>query len=54
LTNNKVEITKEIVIRELLDFRKFHVDVKDIKNLFQWWEKHESKFLSVDFFTSKS
>jgi hypothetical protein len=36
MTNDNVEITKEIVIKELLDFKKFHVDVKDIKNLFQW------------------
>jgi hypothetical protein len=50
MTNNNAEITNEIAIRELLDFRKFHVDVKYIKNLFQWWEKHESKFLPVDFF----
>ncbi len=45
MTNNNVEITKEIVIRELLDFKKFHVNVKNIKKFFQWWEKHEFKFL---------
>jgi len=31
MTNNNVKITKEIVKRELLDFKRFHVDVKDIK-----------------------
>jgi hypothetical protein len=45
MTNNNVEITKEIVIRELLDFKKFHVNVKNIKKFSQWWEKHEFKFL---------
>jgi hypothetical protein len=31
MTNNNAKTTKEIVTRELLDFRRFHVDVKDIK-----------------------
>jgi len=31
MTNNNVKIIKEIVTRELLDFRRFHVDVKYIK-----------------------
>jgi len=35
MTNNNVKTAKEIVTRELLDFRRFHVDVKDIKNLLQ-------------------
>jgi hypothetical protein len=34
MISNNVEIAKEIVTRELLDFRRFHVDVKNIKNLF--------------------
>jgi hypothetical protein len=49
MTINNVETAKEIVTWELLDFRKFHVDVKDIKNPLQWWEKHESKFPIVSF-----
>jgi hypothetical protein len=49
MTNNNVETTKEIVARELLDFRKFHVDVKDIKDPLQWWEKHESRFHVISF-----
>jgi len=48
MTNN-MEIAKEIVTRELLDFRRFHVDLKEIKNPFQWWEKHESIFPVVTF-----
>jgi hypothetical protein len=33
MTNNNAETTKEIVTRALLDFKRFHVDVKDIKTL---------------------
>ncbi len=44
-----MEIAKEIVTKELLDFRRFHVDLKEIKNPFQWWEKHESRFSIVTF-----
>jgi hypothetical protein len=49
MTNNNFKIVKEIVSRELLDFRRFQVDVKYIKNPPQWWEKHESKFNIVGF-----
>jgi hypothetical protein len=49
MTNNNVETTKEIVTRELLDFRRFHVDVKNTKNPLQWWEKHEFGFLVISF-----
>jgi hypothetical protein len=49
MTNNNTKTTKEIVTKELLDFKKFHVDVKDKKNLIQWWEKHECRFLVVSF-----
>jgi hypothetical protein len=31
MTNNNIETTKEIVSKESLDFKKFHVDVKDMK-----------------------
>jgi hypothetical protein len=34
MIDNNAKTTKEIA-RELLDFRRFHVDVKDIKNHFQ-------------------
>jgi hypothetical protein len=40
---------KEIITRELFNFRRFHVDVKNIKNPLQWWEKHESKFPTFGF-----
>ncbi len=32
MTTSSSEPTKELVIKELLDFRRFHVDVKDIKS----------------------
>jgi hypothetical protein len=35
MTHNSAKTTKEIVTKELLDFKRFHVDVKDIKNLLQ-------------------
>jgi hypothetical protein len=44
MTNNNIETTNEIVKRELLDFIRFHVDVRDIKNPLQWWEKLEFRF----------
>jgi hypothetical protein len=53
MTNNNAKIAKEIVKRELLDLRKFHVDVKDIKYPFQWWEKHEFRFPIVGFLTKQ-
>jgi hypothetical protein len=49
MTSNNVKIVKEIITRELLDFTRFHVDVKDIKNPPQWWEKHEYKFHVIGF-----
>jgi hypothetical protein len=44
-----MKTTKEIVTRELLEFKRFHVNLKEIKNPFQWWEKHESRFPIVAF-----
>ncbi len=38
---------KEIVTKELLDFKRFHVNLKEINNPLQWWEKHESRFPKV-------
>jgi hypothetical protein len=34
-------------------FRRFQVDVKDIKCLLEWWVKHESLFLTMAFFAFK-
>ncbi len=39
---NTNESTKELVIIKLLIFKQYEADVKDIKQLLQWWEKHET------------
>jgi len=39
----------ELVNKELLIFRCYQVDVKDIICSLQWWEKHESMFLTICF-----
>jgi hypothetical protein len=41
MTNISTKTTKEIVTGELLEFKRFHVNLKEIKNPLQWWEKHE-------------
>jgi len=53
MNSNNIRTTKEIVTRELLDFVRFHVDVKDIKNLLQWLEKDGSRFRQLTFLQSK-
>ncbi len=53
MTDNNTKIAKEIVTMELLDFKRFHMDVKDIKNPLQWWEKHEFRFSIVGFFAKQ-
>jgi len=49
MTNNNTKTMKEIITKELFDFRRFHVDLKEINNPFQWWEKQELRFLIVAF-----
>jgi hypothetical protein len=43
------EPTKEVVNKELQMFKRFQVNVEDIKCLLKWWEKHESMFPIVAF-----
>jgi hypothetical protein len=43
------ELAEELVKRELLVFRRYQLDVKDIKCPFQWWQKHETMFFIVGF-----
>jgi len=43
------EPTKEVVNKESLMFRRFQVDVKDIKCPLEWWTKHKSLFSIVAF-----
>jgi hypothetical protein len=49
MTSSSTEIMKEIITKELLDFKRFHVDLKEIKNPFHWCEKHESRFPTMVF-----
>jgi hypothetical protein len=48
-TASTSEPSKEFVTRELLIFKCYQVDPKDIKCLLQWWGKHEVMFPIVDF-----
>jgi hypothetical protein len=43
------EPSKELVTRELLIFRCYQMNPKDIKCPFQWWRKHETTFLTIGF-----
>ncbi len=43
------EPTKEFVTKELLIFRHYQMDPKDIKCLFQWWGKYEAMFPTIGF-----
>jgi hypothetical protein len=38
------EPTKEVVNKELLMFKRFQVDVKEIKRPLKWWAKHKFLF----------
>jgi hypothetical protein len=43
------EPSKELITRELLIFKHYQVDPKDIKCPLQWWAKHEAMFAIVGF-----
>jgi hypothetical protein len=43
------ERTKKVVNKELSMFRRFQVDVKDIKCPLEWWAKHKSLFPTMAF-----
>ncbi len=47
------EPTKELVNRALEMFKWYQVDAKNLKCLLKWWEKHESLFSIVIFFTNR-
>jgi hypothetical protein len=53
MTANTNEQVAELVNRVLLIFRRFQVDLKEIKCPLQWWQKHESMFPIVDFLVDK-
>ncbi len=48
---NTNELAKKLVSRELLIFKQYQVDVKEIKCHLQWWQKHESMFPTMGFFS---
>jgi len=41
--------TNELAIKGLPIFKWFQLDVKNIKCLLQWWDKHEAMFLTIGF-----
>jgi hypothetical protein len=50
-TASTSELAKELVKRKLLVFKRYQMDVKDIKCPLQWWHKHEAMFPTIGFFT---
>jgi hypothetical protein len=54
MTINTNEPTIILVNNELLIFRHYQVDVKDIKCPLQWREKHENMFPPIGFGLDKS
>jgi hypothetical protein len=48
---NTSELAEKLVKRELLVFKRYQLDVKDIKCPLQWWHKHEAMFPIVGFLT---
>ncbi len=51
-TTSTNELAKKIV-KELLIFRNYQFNVKDIKCPLQWWEKYEMMFLTIGFLTQQ-
>ncbi len=49
MTIGTSEPIMELVNRELLIFKHYYMDVKNIKFSLQWWEKHENMFVIVGF-----
>jgi hypothetical protein len=45
------ELAEVLVKRELLVFKRYHLDIINIKCLHQWWHKHEAIFPIVGFLT---
>jgi hypothetical protein len=46
---NTSELVVELVNKKLLIFRRFQVDLKEIKCPLRWWQKHEFMFPIVSF-----
>jgi hypothetical protein len=54
MTTNNTKIAKEMVRRELLDFKRFHVDVKDIKTFSNVGRNMNLDSLQLAFLQNKS
>jgi hypothetical protein len=48
-TISKSELVKKLMKRQLLVFKKYQLDIKNIKIFFQWWQKHEVVFPTIGF-----
>ncbi len=46
---NTSDLTKELINRKLLIFKKYLLDAKDIKCPLKWWKKHETMLSSIGF-----
>jgi hypothetical protein len=44
------EPTKEPMKRELLLFKHYQLDIKEINSLVLWWKQYETMFLTIWFF----
>jgi hypothetical protein len=49
MTTNIIEPSTKLINKELLIFKCYQVDVKDIKCPMQWWEKRENMFPTIGF-----
>jgi hypothetical protein len=47
MTFSTSEPRMDLINKELLIFRHYQVDVKNIKCPLQWWEKHENMFPTI-------
>ncbi len=54
ITNNTSEPTMKLIIKELLIFMCYQMDVKDIKCPLQWWKKHENVFLTIGLYVKQN
>jgi hypothetical protein len=43
------ELAEKLVKMELLVFKRYQLNVKNIKCFFQWWQKYEAMFPIVGF-----
>jgi hypothetical protein len=49
LTISTNEPIEKLVKKEFVIFKRYQLDVKDIKCPFQWWQKNEAMFRTLGF-----